>query len=226
LEIGGFILGESHDGFESTPARLEWQPDRGETIPATCEVRLIRPVRISGRVLDPEGQPLPGAKMGWNHQEDPAHQTRPESHRFMWIEVQTDSNGRWEINRIAPEMLRLLYGTPRSEEYISPGLLMVSEKPEVVPQLRDGTHVFRMGKALSLSGTVVDPDGKPVADAGVRVGGVGDGARRETRSIDNGSFVVGGIKPGKNVVTAEKAGYAAGSIGVVRHDAKRGRAHP
>jgi RNA polymerase sigma factor (sigma-70 family) len=198
------------EGFADT--RLDWQTDRGETIPMAYSLRLTRPVLISGRVLDPDGQPLAGAKMGWNHNEEPAFETRPESHRFGWIEVETDTDGRWQINRIAPEMVRLLYGTPHHVEYVSPPLLMVSEKPATTQQLREGTHVFRMGRALSISGTVFDPDGTPVAGAGVRVGGVGESSRRETTTLADGTFVVGGCKAGKNVVTAESAGFAPASV--------------
>ncbi len=200
------------EGFADT--RLDWQTDRGETIPATYTLRLIRPVPISGRVLDPDGQPLVGAKMGWNHQEDPASENRPESHRFGWIEVETDSDGRWKINRVAAEMLPLLYGSPRHPDHVAPPLLMVSENRAVEQQLRDGTHVFRMARALSVSGTVVKPDGQPVAKATVRVGGVGETGGRETQSLPDGSFTVDGCKPGRNVVTAESAGFAASSVQV------------
>ena len=103
-------LTASCEGFADT--RLQWQTERGETIPASYTLRLTRPVPISGRVLDPDGLPVAGAKMGWNHQDDPTSISRPESHDFGWIEVETDSEGRWQINRIAPEMLRRLYGSP------------------------------------------------------------------------------------------------------------------
>jgi RNA polymerase sigma factor (sigma-70 family) len=200
------------EGFAD--ARLAWRPDRGETIPPSYTLRLTRPVPIGGRVLDPDDQPIAGAKMGWNHQEDGSAETRPESHAFGWIEVETDSDGRWEVNRIAPEMVRRLYGTPQHPEYVAPPLLMVSENAQAEQQLREGTHVFRMGRALSVSGTVVDPDDQPLADAVVRAGNVGEASRREAKSASDGTFVVTGCKPGKNLITAEAAGFTATTLEV------------
>lgn len=217
------------EGFADT--RLEWLTERGETIPAAYTVRLIRPVPISGRILDPDGVPVAGAKMGWNHQDDPAAVSRPESHEFGWIEVETDSDGRWRINRIAGDMLRRLYGSPQHPEYVAPPLLMVSENRGAEQALREGTHVFRMGRALTISGLVVDPDGKPVPDATVHVGGVGESGRRESKSFADGTFTVPGCRPGRNLVTAEAPGFTAGTVqvdvsgntGPVRVALQRGR---
>ena len=200
------------DGFADT--RLEWGPDRGETIPSSYTLRLTRPVRISGHVVDADGQPVVGAKVGWNCQEDGAADTHPENHNFGWIEVETDAQGGWEVNRIAPDVLRRIYGSPTHPEYVSPPLLMVSATPQVLPQLKDGTHIFHMGRAFSVSGTVVDPDGNPIADAAVRVGHVGEGGRREGRSSGQGTFAISGCRPGRDLITAAAPGFAATTVEV------------
>lgn len=217
------------EGFADT--RLDWRTDRGETIPASYTLRLDRPVRIAGRVIDAEGNPVAGAKMGWNHQDDPAADTRPQSHEFGWIEVETDTDGRWEVNRIAPDMIRRLYGSPGHPEHVAPPLLMVSEHRDAERQLREGTYVFQMGRALTLTGTVVDPNDRPVSGALVRVGGVGEGNRREETSSADGTFVIAGCRPGKNLVTAEAEGFTAATVevdagpntGPVRLKLQRGR---
>lgn len=200
------------EGFADT--RLDWRTDRGETIPSSYTLRLDRPVRIAGRVIDADGNPVAGAKMGWNHQDDPAAETRPQSHEFSWIEVETDSDGRWEINRIAPEMIRRLYGSPEHPEHVRPRFLMVSEHGDAERQLLEGTHVFQMGRALTLAGTVVDPDDRPVSGALVRVGGLAEGSAREERTSADGAFVIAGCRPGKNLVTAEADGFTAATVEV------------
>ena len=200
------------EGFADT--QLDWHTERGETIPAAYTLRMTRPVPISGRVLDPDGLPVAGAKMGWNHQDDPASVSRPESHEFGWIEVETDREGRWQINRIAPEMVRRLYGSPRHEEFVSPPLAMISEDRAIERQLLDGTHIFRMVRALSISGIVVDPEGNPVGEANVWAGGVGNAGRREAKSLTDGSFTIGGCQPGRNLITAQASGFTASTVEV------------
>lgn len=86
------------EGFADT--RLVWRPDCGQPIPLSHTVKLDRAVRIGGRVLDPDGKPIEGAKVGFNLRQDPTASSAPESHLFGWIEVSTDGDGRWTINRI------------------------------------------------------------------------------------------------------------------------------
>jgi hypothetical protein len=52
---------------EYADMRLCWQPKR-EPVPDRFAVRLVRPVLVSGRVLDAEGTPVVGASVGWNHE--------------------------------------------------------------------------------------------------------------------------------------------------------------
>lgn len=85
------------DGFADT--RLLWRPNRGEAIPASYTLRLARPVAISGRVVDADGQPVGDAKVGFDHDEHPTAKSFPESHEFSWIEVLTDTDGRAHDSR-------------------------------------------------------------------------------------------------------------------------------
>jgi len=195
------------EGFADT--RLHWLPKRGETIPTIYTLRLDRSVLISGRVVDSDGQPVMDAKVGFNHGQDPEADTRVESHLFAWIEVATGEGGRWEINRIAPEMIGRIYGQAKHPEHVSSGMIFTSRDPKAENEMREGTHVFRLGRAVVLHGLVVDSDGAPVPDAKVLVGTIGSSSRRETNSQANGTFTIGGCKPGKNLVSAEGGGFAA-----------------
>ena len=194
------------DGFADT--RLFWRPDRGEQIPTNYTVRLVRSVPISGRVVDADNQPVEGAKVGFNHEADPASESPPQDHQFSWIEVLTDPEGRWKIDRIAPEMIQRIYGSARHSAHVNSPMIFAVRDREAEKQLRDGTHVFRLGRSLRVRGVVVGPDDQAISDAKVFVGGQGESGKRETTSGIDGSFTVAGCKPGKNLVTAEAKGFA------------------
>lgn len=55
-------LTSQSEGFADT--RLGWRPDRGEQIPFEYTLRLERAVPIGGTVVDTDGQPVAGAKVG------------------------------------------------------------------------------------------------------------------------------------------------------------------
>jgi RNA polymerase sigma factor (sigma-70 family) len=207
-----FQLTTRLEGFADT--RLSWRTDRGEIIPTNYTVRLEQPVPISGRVIDADGQPVAGAKVGFNDEQDPQTETLIESHRFGWIEVETDAAGHWQINRIAADMLRSIYGGARHPEYVDPQMIFTSREHEAERQMREGTHIFQLGKGLSLRGNVVDADDQIVPDAKVFVGGESDSARRNADMQADGSFIVKGCKPGREMITAEAPGFAATTLGV------------
>ena len=200
------------DGFADT--RVFWRPDRGERIPTNYTVRLERSVAISGRVVDADNQPVEGAKVGWNHEADPVSEIPPQDHQFSWIEVLTDAEGRWKIDRIAPGMIRRIYGSARHSNHVSSAMVFLAKQREAEEQLREGRHVFQLGRSVSIRGIVVSPDDEPVSDARVFVGSVGSGSKREAVTGFDGSFVIAGCKPGKNPVTAEAKGFAPTTIEV------------
>lgn len=200
------------DGFADT--RLFWRPDRGERIPTNYTVRLERSVPISGRVVDADNQPVEGASVGWGHEADPVSETPPQDHQFSWIEVLTDAQGRWKIDRIAPGMIRRIYGHARHSNHVSSALVFLPRQREAEEQLREGKHVFQLGRSVSIRGIVVSPDDQPVSDARVLVGSVGSEGKRETVTGFDGSFAIARCKPGKNPVTAEAKGFAPTTIEV------------
>lgn len=199
------------DGFADT--RLHWRPDRGEKIPSSYALRIVRPVRIGGRVVDPDGQPVAGAKVGFNHDEDPANVKSPENHEFGWIEVATGPEGRWSIDRIAPEMIHRLHGGATHPDYANSEHIFVNQNKQVEEQLRQGNHTFKLGRAVIVRGTVVDADGMPVRDAKVRVGRIGESGRRETTSEFEGAFVLRGCQARKNLLSADAPGFSATTPG-------------
>ena len=198
------------EGFADT--RLLWRPPNGDVIPTNYVLKLAPAVLIGGRVIDADGNPVQGAKVGWNHQDGPSTLQPPESHEFGWIEVTTDHDGRWQINRMADEMIRRIYGSARDTNYTDSQAVFAGRNKDVEAQLRDGTHVFKLGRAVVAHGIVADTAGEPVSGAKVLVGGVGMSNRREGKTANDGTFAVVGCPPGKQTVSAEADGFAATTV--------------
>jgi hypothetical protein len=193
---------------------LSWIPKNGDVIPNNYTVHLFRAASIGGIVLGPDDQPVEGAQVGFNHNADPKARTLPENHEFSWIQVRTESDGRWSINRIASDMIHRIYGSARHTNFSSSALVEAGGDPEVLRQLMEGTHIFRLGSAATVSGVVLDSDGRPVVGANVAMGQVGHPDKRETTSLADGTFVIGGCTLGKNTLTAEARGFSATSMQV------------
>jgi RNA polymerase sigma factor (sigma-70 family) len=208
--ITRLILVSQADGFADT--RLEWNPERGAIIPEAYTLKLARAFTIGGQVVDPDDKPVAGAQVGFNNESNPAGETFPESRNFgwpFWIVATTDAEGRWQINRLAKETVRTLYGSASHSNYTGSAMGFVSRAGETGQQLLAGTHVFKLGRAVSVDGIVVDHDNQPIAGAHVLVGAVSESGHRETKSRPDGTFHLDGCKPGKTPVTAEAKGYAA-----------------
>jgi hypothetical protein len=194
--------------------RLLWHPDRGDKIPPTYLLRLIPGVPIGGLVVDAENRPVPSAKVGFNHEESPSSETEIENHNFAWIETETDSEGKWRINRIAEEVLRRIYGSASEPEHVSAKMLFVTQEPLALQKLKMFNYTFQLGDAVTISGFVRDESGNAVPDAKVLVGSEGSSDARRAQVNLDGSFEVKGCKPGKNLVTAEAPRYAPTTIQV------------
>lgn len=195
------------EGYADT--RMIWNPRRGEAIPARYTVRLVKPVALGGRVVDADGRPVSGARVGFNHEEDPGSAQRPESHEFQWVETLTGEDGRWEIRRVADDMMRRLYGSAHHSAHVDSPLLFVGKDPAAEKALRSGTHVFTLGRPVGVSGVVVDANDQPVSGAKVAVGRVGDSARRENTSDEQGRFNIQDLAPVPNLISAQASGFAA-----------------
>jgi RNA polymerase sigma factor (sigma-70 family) len=204
------------EGFADT--KLVWNPDRGDVIPSNRIVRLERAALIGGTVVDPDGKPVAGAKVGWNHSDNVSVGRETESHEFDWIEVPTDSEGRWRIHRIAESMLKWIYGSASHPDFQATdgvghgGELLTSDHRELETQLLAEKHVFRLKPAAVVQGLVVDETDSPVARASVLVGSRGFSGSRLGGTAEDGRFEIRGAPLGSTLVTAEAKGFAAKTV--------------
>ncbi len=195
------------DDFADT--HLAWSLKRGESIPDTYTVRLIRPVRIGGMVIDADGQPVANAEVGFNHEDEPGSARRPENHEFGWIAIASDAAGHWEINRIAEEMIHRIYGSATHPEHVGSPMVFLGKDLVAASDARAGKLTFRMGRPVTVTGRVVDEKGSGVSGAKVSVGHVGESGRREGTSDGDGGFAIRGCPPTVSLLSAEAEGYAA-----------------
>ena len=189
-------------------------------IPEAYTLRLTRAVLIGGEVVDADGQPVAGAWVGFGAALNSVDEAHPELHVDVGIGTQTDSRGRWTLNRIAPEVWRRVEGAAMHPEFLSSARVSIATDPEAEKQLLAGTYVFRLGRAARLAGRVSDPEGQPVPQAAIQVSpmlavstprsGFGTGSigvmRISTNEVD-GSFLVTGCLPGSNTVRIEAEGF-------------------
>jgi RNA polymerase sigma factor (sigma-70 family) len=217
------------EGYADT--RLEWRPDRGIPIPTNWTLRLEKAVPIGGTVMDADGNPVAGAKVGFNHEAHLSPRAGPESLEFSWIEVETDAVGRWAMRRIAGSMLRLLYGSASHPDHVGAAMVFVNRVPDAEARLRDGSWVFQLGRAVTVKGIVVDTDDRPIPGASVRVGRLGESGSREGATDRDGTFAIPGCRPGSNFVSATADGFGPATVEVeispdaepVRLQLERGR---
>ena len=151
------------NGYADT--RMNWYTDRGEWIPLFYTVQLDEAVPIGGIVMDHRGQPVSGAKVGFGQDDEMIASTDRETHEFRWIEVETDTNGRWQIDRIASELIPHIHGSAKHPSHVRSDSGYVSRTPEMEEKLRSKTYEFRLRPAGSVHGTVMTGDGTPISDA-------------------------------------------------------------
>jgi hypothetical protein len=151
---------------------------------------------------------VPGAKIGFGYQADPSTAGRVETHEFGYLETTSDIEGQWRLHRIAEGMLRRT-GAAASHPEFTQARVELEANPEAEKAMRVGTYVFRMGRAVTVTGVVVDSDGLPIADASVLVGLNGETNSRKTKSGEDGHFLVRGCLPGKQLLSAQAKGFSA-----------------
>ena len=196
------------EGFADT--RLTWHPPNGERIPTNYVLALDRAVVLGGRVVDFDGQPVPGAEVVFSHREMGAERQGIESHEFGGISAKTDAEGRWRLARIAADMLDRTEVEVSHPEYLTSPSISLSE-PETQLALRNQDYVFRLARGTVLSGIVRDSSSRPIDGAIVRLNQV---ARRKIQTSPTGEFSLSGCPMGEHWLLVEANGYGPATVPV------------
>ncbi|HVR98468.1 MAG TPA: carboxypeptidase regulatory-like domain-containing protein, partial [Thermoanaerobaculia bacterium] len=149
---------------------------------------------IAGRVLGPDGQPIPGAQVSL------AETTQSMmSFAFFGGPNGTDGEGRYRLDGVAPG--------PRTLEARAEGYLRAVRDVDVAGEM-EGVD-FTLQKGLEISGRVVDDAGAPIPGATVMLfTGRGSFNAQPLSSGADGSFRIGGVPDGTYSLAARKDGYS------------------
>lgn len=161
--------------------------------PDFARITLAPGEAISGQIVDPEGNAAAGVPIRYLT-------TSPEGAgsgkgKHLQSETKTDGEGRFRFNGVRGGLTRL---SAEPDDYAPRTLLLGKRTGDL------GRIQLEPGKRLT--GTLVDVDGRPVADAWVFVStkawpfarmASGDSWRRMARSDAQGRFTVGPLRPGE-----------------------------
>jgi protocatechuate 3,4-dioxygenase beta subunit len=156
---------------------------------------LDRAARVTGRVLSDE-EPVEGATLSVLYIEAPG-----ERQAFsLSPDVTTDGAGRFRLGSLGPGRIQIL---AEKDEFA------LAESDEIF--LRPGQSVddvvIRLAGGGDILGQVVDPDGRPVPDARVRLAAKGTRGVRRALSDRGGVFSFTGVAPGPVTLMVSALGY-------------------
>lgn len=182
LPTGELALGATKKGYlPSQIHQLEIEPG---AVPEDVRVVLERGATVTGRVLGPDGAPLPRASV------------RHVGSLSLDGRAQTDGDGRFRLEAVPLG--------PGSLEADHESFSRVVRDVEVEP----GEQVvdFQLERGRSLSGRVVDENGAPIPEAEVGLRGEGDSWIEATDP--GGGFRFQGLEPGSYRLRADAPGKA------------------
>lgn len=198
LRGGGYALQITHELFRPGEASVE-APARG------LVVRLEPGAGIEGEVLDEDGKPVRGAHVA-------VVAAAPQQDRAA-RRATTDARGRFRLGGLDPGTVFVIAQRSMAE-LAATAVARVEVPPEGAAPVR-----LRFEAGLALAGTVVDPDGAPLAGVKVwahgaernRGGGFGEflaaTSQGQAESDDAGRFTIRGLRGGEHLVTAGKEGF-------------------
>ena len=159
---------------------------------AGLEIVLLPGGVVEGRVLSPDGRPLPGAEVILSL-------TSERGMAFTPHRTQSDGDGRYRLDGLptGPQTLEA-----RAEGYRRAAReVEVSAEPKAVD--------FQLERGLEVSGRVVNEAGEPVAGADVHlVAGINQFDALRVQSGSDGAFRIAGVQDGSYRLRVRKEGYA------------------
>jgi len=199
---------------------VHWEQSELSTLqefPAEYTVKLERPTRAGGGVVDEQGRPIAGAKVEVRLANAPRPAGGDGRVRYnTWLALDdtaavTDAAGRWAIDNVPdhPEVeLSVLLSHP---DYIGDTSWRDATRGgPTISQYRDGSATLTLKSGVIVTGRVTDPDGKPVKDAVVIHGEdpYAVDARMDFLTDADGLFRLPALAPHETTLTVIAPGWA------------------
>jgi protocatechuate 3,4-dioxygenase beta subunit len=205
------------DGF--VPLFAHWEQYDPEPIPKQFTFKLTKGTTIGGLVKNEDGQPIVDAKIEVSCSTPDGQEKRTLVNRWLAEEdgaLTTDAQGRWTLNNVPKGddlnvSIRLTH-----PDYVSDMTWggMQGIQNVTLASLREQKGTIVMYRGISVTGTVTNPDGKPVAGA---VLAWGDDpyaqtssilSRLEVRSDEKGVYKIPPLPPLTMTLTVMAEGWA------------------
>jgi protocatechuate 3,4-dioxygenase beta subunit len=198
LEPGRLVLRAVAPGYLAAEARVE--AVAGEEAP---EVRIVlrRGAVVTGRVLGPDGAPVPGAdvRVLQTSREDVLFAMARESAR-------TDAEGRYRLEGVEEGRRSIVASHESFQRAVK----------DLDVQAGENRLDLQLGQGQAVAGRIVDPAGRPVPGARVVLStqgfGYGGEGMAEAASEEDGSFRFPSVASGTYGLSASKEGYAPGAL--------------
>ena len=180
-----------------TPVSGSWSGNQMlESSEEVFVVTLPTPKPMGGRVVDEEGDPIKGAMVSLLTSTD-GQRLRPARAYYS----KTDGEGKWTC-RVTPPDIQSVSLRLEHPDYISDNYFGQTRRNASVGNLQALAHVSVMRKGITVSGTVVGPDGQPLPGATVYQGSDRFGSRYpETKTDNEGKFAFTNCSRGTMVLT-------------------------
>ena len=137
------------------PKQIRWF---GESLPETYVLGLERGLRMGGKVVDERGRPVAGARVL------PSLEVRDFEEVAAAV---TDAQGLWHSDALPASVLEGKEPRLISLQVSHPDHVTAIEDRVPAAAVRAGTVMLTMRQGVSIAGSVLGPDGQPIAGASV-----------------------------------------------------------
>ncbi|MDJ0522845.1 MAG: carboxypeptidase regulatory-like domain-containing protein [Planctomycetota bacterium] len=209
LKDGDYTLSVTPGGSWITPEKQDVSAGEEGIV-----FKLVKGFTISGKVLDPDGEPLPGANV-WAQETSASKASRGAGKGgYDWmaqmrLRAQTGADGSYELKGLPENALFNVSagGSGAKQPYITDSI------KDVVAGSKDVTLQLALGWLIE--GEVVGPDDEPIRSAHISASPVDPkaGLRSASTNLQNGSnrFKLGPLLPGRYRVRVQVYGRTYGN---------------
>ncbi len=195
------------------------QGDKIEDMPTNFTAKLEKGVAIGGIVKNEKGEPVPGAKviLSGPPPGDIGERVRTVVAPGYHAE-RTDADGQWHFKE-APRDLENMTFRVMQPEYVTSvfaceGAETADDTVILLPKadFLAGKAAMSLGHGLELAGRVVDPAGKPVAEASITRNHEWRNPAAALTTDTNGEFKISNLKTGEMYLTVQAKGLAGQTL--------------